>query len=108
MSTLTMDKMLAARRMIEGRPRVFPAAGFNIVSTDGGHWVPVRAHSKRANGGKASYHRRVQKKWDKRFGQRWQEIQKRGEVFRIGRDTLVVRKDDLNELHRLTARQTGE
>lgn len=30
--------------------------------------VPAKRHSKSVNGGKRSYHRRIQKKWNKRYG----------------------------------------
>lgn len=74
--------------------------GMRVVLSDGGSWSPARVHRKRANQGKASYHRRIQKKWLKRFGQVWVEIQKRGEVFKLGNHTLVVRREDWPELQR--------
>lgn len=54
---------------------------------------PVRVHSKR-RGSKASYHRRVQKKWVTRFGIVDRTPIKRGETFILGGHTLVVRADD--------------
>ncbi len=68
--------------------------GLNVILSDGGNWCPVREHNKRANQGKASYHRRIQKKWLRRFGRKWVEIQKRGEYFLLGNHAIVVRRDD--------------
>lgn len=75
--------------------------GMTVILTDGGVWCPVRSHSKRANQGKRSYHDRVQKKWTKRFGKHWVEIQARGECFKVGRDSIIVRREDWAELSRL-------
>jgi len=75
--------------------------GMTVILTDGGVWCPVRSHSKRANQGKRSYHNRVQKKWLKRFGQHWVEIQVRGTVFKIGSTSVIVRRDDWDELSKL-------
>jgi hypothetical protein len=74
---------------------------YQIITSKGGNFAPVRPHSRHRNGGKESYHHRIQKKWLKRFGERWVEIQKRGEVFILGGSTVVVREDDLPELDRL-------
>ncbi len=71
--------------------------GLRVILTDGGRFQPVRIHRKSANQRKASYHNRVQKKWLKRFGSRWVETQKRGEVFMLGRHSMIVRKDDWPE-----------
>jgi hypothetical protein len=71
---------------------------YQIVETAGGFMSPIRRHSKRRNGGKASYHRRIQKKWTKRFGEKWVETQRRGEVFILGGTTMLVRREDAHEL----------
>jgi len=68
--------------------------GMQVTLTDGGSWCAVRSHSKRVNQGKASYHARITKKWLKRFGRKWVEIQKRGECFVLGNHTIIIRKDD--------------
>lgn len=78
--------------MIDGVAGTFQ--GMRVVLTDGGRWQPVRVHRRSANQGKASYHERIQKKWLKRFGRQWVEIQKRGEVFKLGSHTLIVRHED--------------
>lgn len=74
--------------------------GMNVIVSDGGHFDPVRRHSKAANQHKSSYHARIQKKWLKRFGSKWVEIQKRGEIFMLGDHSIVVRHDDWFEMQR--------
>lgn len=75
----------------------------NVILSDPYKSVPVRVHSKSANQGKRSYHNRIQKKWLKRFGIKWIEIQKRGEVFMLGNHSMVVRKDDWPQMQRALA-----
>ena len=74
--------------------------GLNVIVSDGGHFTPIRRHSKAANRRKASYHARIQKKWLKRFGSKWVETQKRGEVFILGNHSMVVWHDDWFEMQR--------
>ncbi len=74
--------------------------GMRVILSDGGNWCPVRQHSKCANQGKASYHARIAKKWRKRFGLKWVEIQKRGVCFVLGNHSIIVRKDDWPALQR--------
>lgn len=94
--TLTMDIMRRAMRLLdEGAVRV---PRHQIIPVAGGYWTPLKRHSRRANGRKASYHRRIQKKWKKRFGLRWQEIQKPGQIYIVAGTTLLVRYDDLPKL----------
>ncbi len=68
--------------------------GMRVILTDGGSFQPVRVHNKNVNQSKTSYHKRIQKKWLKRFGERWVEIQKRGEVFILNNQSVIIRKDD--------------
>lgn len=75
--------------------------GMTVFLTDGGGWQPTRVHSNRVNQGKHSYHHRIQKKWLKRFGQHWVESQARGQIFKIGRHSIIVRRDDWDELSKL-------
>lgn len=72
-----------------------------------GAMVSVRLHSPRRNQRKESYHRRVQKKWNRRFGREWREYWPRGEVrvmnvdsFLLGaqKQIMLVREDDFREL----------
>lgn len=79
--------------------------GLRVLFTDGGLWVPVREHSKSKNQGKAPYHRRIQKKWRKRFGIYWSETQKKGEYLILGNHTLVVRHDDWPKLQEALKQQ---
>lgn len=73
-------------------------AGYKVILTDGGVLCPRRTHSRRKNQGKLSYHRRIQKKWLKRFGQEWIESQPRGTVLKIADSALVIRREDWAEL----------
>jgi len=74
--------------------------GMQVILSDGGNWCPLRAHSKRVNQGKASYHARIAKKWLNRFGRKWVETQKRGECFVLGNHSIIVRREDWPELQR--------
>lgn len=74
--------------------------GLTVFLTDGGSLRPTRVHSRNANQGKHSYHHRIQKKWLKRFGQHWVEIQARGQVFQLGRHSIIVRRDDWDAFQR--------
>ena len=75
--------------------------GLQVTLSDGGYFTPNRIHSVSKNQGKINYHFRIQKKWIKRFGRHWVEIQKRGETYIIGNHSLIVRKDDWPELQRV-------
>lgn len=68
--------------------------GLRVILTTGGVQVPVRAHSKRRNQGKPSYHARIAKKWLKRFGTKWFETQPRGEFLIIANQSIMVRNED--------------
>lgn len=46
----------------------------------GGHWEPAHRH-KRKRWMSANYHKRIQKKWLKRWGEQWIETLKRGQVL---------------------------
>lgn len=95
---LTVEKLRRTMRLLDDGA-VHPR--YQILTTKGGNFSPVRQHSRHRNGGKESYHRRIQKKWIKRFGERWVEIQNRGEVFIMGEATVLVREDDLPRLSEL-------
>lgn len=83
--------------MFDGlRPRVY---GRDVILSKPYRLVPRLKHRKRANGGKASYHQRIQKKWLKRFGTKAVETQPKGQVYVMG-DTLVIREDDWPDLMR--------
>ena len=71
--------------------------GLNALMHAGGHMVPNKVHSRQANQGKVSYHNRIQKKWRKRFGQKYVETVPRGTMYKFG-NTLVIRPDDYSEL----------
>ena len=82
--------------------------GLRVLFSDGGHWQPIRVHSKSANQGKVPYHRRIAKKWRKRFGLEWIETQKPGEYFILGNHSLIVRHDDWPALKEmLDVQQSG-
>ncbi len=99
--SLTIEKILAARKLLdqferENRQRFLadmagglfnPFGGMRVVeSAIGTHQqVPVRRHKKRRNQTEA-YHRRIQKKWTKRFGMREQPcaLQVNGGQFGLG------------------------
>lgn len=95
---LTYDKIRRAMRLLDEGSVTVPR--YQVVPTAGGHWASVRQHAKSRNGGKLSYHLRVQKKWDRRFGRSWVETQKRGEAFIIGGTTVLVRREDYPEVLR--------
>lgn len=81
--------------------------GFNVILSDGGNWSPNRPHAKRRNQGKRSYHRRIAKKWRKRFGERWNETQPRGTVYKLGNHSIVVRREDWPVLQAAVTEEQG-
>lgn len=100
MSTLTMDMIRDMQQRVAQLARdTKPSLDGMRVNVTPVRIGPARVHSKRCNGGKASYHRRVQKKWNRRFGMADRTMIKRGECYVLRNspfvpDTLVVRADD--------------
>ena len=77
------------------QPKVIPAPA--------GIYMPVRQHIKKP-WMSDSYHNRVQKKWTKRFGRRWEETIQKGEVlYDESRNAIICRYDDEAEVKRMLA-----
>lgn len=98
---LTLDTIRAAQERLA--PLMF---GFQ-VSVIAVRIGPVRLHAKRRNGGKVSYHERVQKKWIRRWGMADRTPLRPGEVCKFknpfgGRDSLYVRADDVARIEALS------
>lgn len=92
---LTIDKIRKAKLLLEQGVVKYPR--YNVLGHPGGVWTPKRPHSKHKNGGKRSYHNRIQKKWNKRFGRIWKEILPRGQCFVSG-ETVIVRNDEMSSV----------
>jgi hypothetical protein len=92
MSTLTAQVIRDAADRI-GRVSS-PLAGMQVVEVPV-RMGPAREHSRRRNGGKRSYHGRVQKKWLKRWGMADRTTVRPGEVLMLGQHTLFIRADDM-------------
>jgi hypothetical protein len=79
------------QQMFTAKPR--------IMVVPGGYMEPKRKHTKRRWMEGRAYHKRIQKKWLRRFGQHWIETLKRGEVLMDKeRNTIMCRAEDATEI----------
>lgn len=73
-----------------------------IIPISGSREVPARIHQMK-NWMTAAYHRRIQKKWLKRFGMSWIEILSQGQILISPDGNIFCRQEDYQALTKILA-----